>query len=197
LVLVSALSIASTEASQRFSRMQTEMFQLNDAGLTAITIGIASASEWQDADSPPSTKLEIRGVSRGEQVGFDLLVPKEWEALDQNGRPYGLWSSTVVLASVGPSSDRFVRSLAEHFGVPNLGRPFRDFVVADAIALNTDPSSLLSTPLSLKLIFLNEEGEPIAEAYLHIDAKNGSARFEEKNSEYRAGIVTALSAEDQ
>jgi hypothetical protein len=101
-----------------------------------------------------------------------------------------------VLASVGSSSDRFVGWLAEHFGLPNFARPFRDSVVAEAVALNTDPSNLLSMPLNLKLFFLNGESEPISEVYLHVDAGNALVRFEENDSEYRSGIVVAVTAED-
>ncbi len=101
----------------------------------------------------------------------------------------------VRLESVGAESDAFVSELAAIYGITTPTK-MRQSVLFTAFPLQGDPTELLTQHLNFK-VFHDEDdslGE-YSEAYVHVDIPHRYIRLDEKDPEYRAPLLKALSQE--
>jgi hypothetical protein len=96
---------------------------------------------------------------------------------------------------VGGESDAFLRLLDEVYGTGLSRKIMRERVPFLAVSLAGDPARLEHEPTKMKFFFESDAEERDAEFYVNIDVQVQSVQFHEKDTDYRRGVVLALSAE--
>jgi len=106
-----------------------------------------------------------------------------------------LLSGVITLESTGPDSDAFVTALDAIYGTRLAPAAMRHSIRCAAIALQGDPTALSDGITKIKIFFEPEDESRYAEAYLDFDLANRRMHLNEKDPEYRAPLVRALSQE--
>jgi hypothetical protein len=72
----------------------------------------------------------------------------------------------------------------------------RDRVPFLAVSLTGEPARLEHEPAKMKFFFESDTEDRDADFYVNIDVQAESVQFHEKDTDYRRGVVLALSADD-
>ena len=178
--------------------------------LAGAWIGVARAEErpvvvsgkqdFVDIDLPLATsetdaagtyRATGRGQIDGALYGFTICYEMVWTP--SSSTDIDIRFGKAVLTSIGAPSDRFVALLERLYKMPVSGKPMVAEVSVRVASLGADPKQLGHEPVRTKLFFYADAGEDrYAEAFLNIDPKNGMLEFHDKDSEYHAGILRAL-----
>lgn len=137
--------------------------------------------------SPEITRYRILSMYKDKPVGFDLLLkkPSQKQMFVNDG---------ITFLSLGDTSNNFLQALAE---VYKLKKPLPSFVDSVTITYADLGSEVdLSKPgnwiaAQMKLFFQTDDNA--SELFMNINKKDGTIAFPEKDINYRAGIIEALS----
>jgi len=140
--------------------------------------------------------LRVAGRYHGELVGLDVFLEPAWKEgqIDANV-PITIYRGTVALRSAGEGSDRLLGAMDELYATAQHPRKMRTQTSFAAISLEGDPRDLKAGSTKLKLFFESDDETHYAELYLNIDWKTAKVHLDEKDPDYRAAIVRALSAQ--
>ena len=171
-----------------------------------LWIGIFGWGTLQLFTHPES--VTFNGLRGGAPAGIEWLFLALWLA----GSAFILWLAWRLawvrvaegrvyirrfskgLRSLGVQSDRLLVVIDELYGTaqhPRRMRPQTDFT---GISLEGDPRHLNAGATKIKLFFESEDEKRYAELYLNIDLGAAKLELAEKDPDYRAPIVRALSA---
>ena len=138
--------------------------------------------------------MSARGLYNGRVVGFGVSLSPTWERQDLEDSRILLYWGEATLISLGEESDAFLQGVDKAYQT-NLGhQKMRDRISFTAVALDGDPLLMGDLPINMKLFSQTDNEEQDAEFYLNIDTRNSSVQFHEKDTDYRRGVVLALSA---
>jgi hypothetical protein len=132
------------------------------------------------------------GKFEGEVIGFIVELGTEWKDRPIDGGGATFYWGTVTLRSSGQSSDAFVRAFARKVGHQGAVPPMLADIHAEAVGLNSDPRMIRQQPVAMKLFFHSNNEERYAEVFLNIDLAGKVVQFHEKDPEYRANLIRAL-----
>ena len=128
-------------------------------------------------------RVRARGAHRGNTVGLEVVVG----ALD--GERKG-----VAFRSTGEESNRFIRALADLYKVRAPVSVMKAQIFADAAVLRGDLTAMQAERIDIKIFFSADGPESdYAELYVNIDPMNHVLEMHEKDPEYRANVIKALS----
>ena len=167
----------------------------------------ADADDWMDLEfGLISHRLEgthdfhvFRAGARhaDRDIAFDVWFPCKWEHDPPDGAPSGFAEhhASMALASAKPLHEPFLQTLSALYGLAGVAGGMAHFVEISAVALEGNPENVLSEAVRLKIFFgaFEDSAVPYAEAYLNLDVPNGTIQFNEKDPEWRANIIHALS----
>ena len=143
---------------------------------------------------PDGTQLvRAAGSHRGVPVAFAVLLGSAWKA-GSLGPNLPTYTGTVTVRSLGAPSNQLLRALDEIYGTRRHAQTMRPRTEFSVITLEGDPRRLSAGPVKLKLFFESDDGTQYAELYLNIDRGQSTLELAEKDPDYRAAIVRALSA---
>lgn len=136
----------------------------------------------------------------GERVGFAVkLVKSIGPGFDADMNLIGdhVYRQGVSFRSLGAISDALIAKLAVLYGMPAPGLRMVGEETFTAIALQQADTELDRNAVRLKLF--GRDGEPFEEddyyeSFFHVDLPNGTAAWNEKDSDYRAPLINALSS---
>lgn len=167
---------------------------VKDQGFVDLVIGITEIR----ANDRGDFRFTAAGTHAGQEIGFSVVVLGGMrpgfvgEELDRTA----IYPSGIVFESDGAKSDRWLRLIAELWGVPqDAKRTMAQRAPAVSVATDGDPRKLQSEKLRFKLFF--GPTAQAAECFLHLDYENGSIAVAEKAFDHRAGLVAQLAAPTQ
>lgn len=156
----------------------------------------AEEEGWVDCAFEASrrgSRIEARARYDGEVVGFSVGLPAEWEPVSFGPDvPLAAFRGRVALHSSGAESDRFVRALAARYGEPAPAARMAARVICTGITLEGDPRALDRGRVRIKLFFAEDDEARYAEAYLNLTLPARRLEFNEKDEDYRANLLRAL-----
>jgi hypothetical protein len=150
-----------------------------------------------------SQVLKAEGLYKDEAVGFEVVL-SGWKGSASSSRsPLKMSIGMVTLRSCGEISDAFVKALDQLYQTslsPDAMVSVRDF---EAVSLQGDPQDLMAGRVSFKLTHMGDfetqsEGQAeadfgYAEFYINLELAGHRLEFSEKDFDYRASVVRALS----
>ena len=140
--------------------------------------------------------LRATGLHEGKPVAFDVRVGGEWveRRVDQLG--VVLYDGgTVELLSAGPESDALLNVVDRLYVTGLSPSKMNEQTKFRALAVAGNPNTLDSSPVKIKLFFVDpEDEERYAEAYLNFDLPRSRIQLLEKDEEYRRPFLSALTA---
>lgn len=181
-----------------------QLFAGSEEGFADALLRLRSRERRPDG----TTRLEALAVHEGGVVGLQVDLGATWAEANL-GDALTVLSGTLQLRSIGKESDRLLRALAAAYGVEQPSRGMRSTLTLAAFALEGDPRDLEAGPVRLKVfhepdVYGSELTEAqvearyaqrYAEAYLGIDLQAKTVDLAEKDQDYRAPLVRALTAE--
>ena len=144
-------------------------------------------TEWTTAG--PGVGVIARGTYRGRPVGFKAILAPDWTATPIPDTGVSIYWGRVALESLGAESDALVGLLAEQYSITEPPERMPAKVDAAAVSLDSDPRTVKTQPVKLKVFF---ESHDNAEIYLNIDPTTLVVELKEKDPGYRRLIVSAL-----
>lgn len=147
-------------------------------------------------ETDSSIVYEAKSEFNAEPVGFNVEVMKNIPAgIDQKGQPIedlGFNKGWVRISSNGAPSDNFVKSLGTLFKLPTDGK-MASSVITPLVFSSNNKQVDLTNPgtYSFKYFFSNGTGKD-AEMFGTLDIYKHSFELGEKDSTYRAAIISAF-----
>ncbi len=133
-----------------------------------------------------------KGLHKGKPVGFRVVIPRKWGAGEPiKDSPVVMQWGTLTLASAGAESDAFVAAVDEVYKTGLKPTAMKKEVSLSAVCLDGDPLKPDDGIVRIKC-FAASGTKDEAEFFVNIDAPKGRVEFNEKDVEYRAGVVKAL-----
>ena len=126
-----------------------------------------------------------------EEVAVRFTLVPGWRGSTPQGFPKPLFGGKVVVESVGPRTEGFVRALAKSYR-QSVGSYESTFVSLTAISLEGDPNQVRSQPVKLKVFYESPNEAEYAEAYINFDLPRGIVQFHEKDPGYRRAVIGFL-----
>src|SRR3954463_5904750 len=168
-----------------------EIWKPSEEGWYDLTLSVVSVEQTADG----YTAVTARGLHRRTVVGLKVSF--------KNGMKPGFAGGGVdrsafaeegiLFSSIGPESDALLAAIASLYRVSAPSAKFAPRVGAVAIALQGNPSSVVSEPVKFKAFFNAKADESrYAELYTNIDLGKKKLELFEKDEEYRDNIVKAL-----
>jgi hypothetical protein len=82
--------------------------------------------------------------------------------------------------------------MAKLYGIKHAGLRMLSEVRAEAVGLASDPQSIESKAIQMKLFFNSENEERYAEVFFNVDRSAQVVEIHEKDPEYRSNLIRAL-----
>lgn len=168
--------------------------QFSEEGFIDCTLRIVDL-----VDTGSHYRFRLLGSYEGETVGMAVTVVKGIQAgmdADLHVIKDRVYQSGVVFSRTGPESDRLIAALAASYGLDKRRAQMNEAESLTVIALHQGTISMENEPVKLKLFGRDEPGnseEDYYESFFNLDLKNGYVYWNEKDQEYRAPLVRALS----
>jgi len=163
----------------------------SDTGWHDLTFRIQSFANL----SSGAQLLRAAGTYHATPVALGVLLAPAWKAgrLDPK-LALVTYTGRVMLRSLGPQSDRLIIALDDLYRTGQHPRGMRGETGFTGISLEGDPRHLKAGPTKIKLFFESDDESRYAEFYLNIDLGAATLELAEKDADYRAPIVRALTA---
>jgi hypothetical protein len=143
---------------------------------------------------------EVRFTARGEVVGVDtgfaFVLHSNWDPQPLEDSSAVFYWGTGAYERTGPESDRFVELVAQRYKSASAGNTIMlSSIPVQIVGLDSDPSKVTERGAKMKLFFHSDSEDEgrYAEVFTNIDVEQGILEFHEKDNEYRAPLVRALS----
>jgi hypothetical protein len=148
-----------------------------------ITLNIDSI----DNSNKEYSRYKILSIYKGKPVGF-------WLKFKRAGKKEHFVSDGATFITMGDTSNNFLRSLADIYGLVHNGPVFIDsatvtYTNLQAMVDTSKPGTWIAA--QSKLFFSTDDDNP--ELFLNIDEASKTISLPEKDPEYRKGIIDALS----
>lgn len=162
----------------------------DEEGFLDIDLPIVSLSR----SATGSLRIEARGQIAGEIMGFAVVLFPGWQAQPLEDSDAAFYWGAGAYERTGNESDAFVRFVARRYGLPSTeSLSMLREVPARVVGLRTDPAIALERGASTKFFFHSDSPERYAEVFTNINLGESLLEFREKDEEYRAALVRALS----
>lgn len=169
--------------------------QFSEEGFIDCTLRIVDL-----VDTGSHYRFRLLGSYEGETVGMAVTVVKGIQAgIDTDANNVikdRVYRSGVVFSRTGPESDRLIAALAASYGLDKRGAQMNEVESFTVIALHQGTISMENEPVKLKLFGRDGPGDSeddYYESFFNLDLKNGYVYWNEKDQDYRAPLVRALS----
>ena len=135
------------------------------------------------------------GLYKSDTVGIQVSLKKGLKAGIVNGEMKNVFvSNGITFHSIGPKSDRLLSSMAELYGIDSIDNKMRnDLFVFTCANLNQEDLDYNSGEYKFKVFM--ETGEDNSELFIDFDFTNNLILLNEKDIEYRKGILKYLMKE--
>jgi hypothetical protein len=174
--------------------------QVKQNKLIDITSRIDKASGFVDLTLPivnknqtDSTYLYIaQGLYKSDTVGIEISLKKNLKAGIVNGEMKNVFvNNGITIKSIGIKSDKLLKSMTELYGVDSIGNQMRnDLIVLTCANLNQQDLDYSSGEYKFK-VFMESEDD-YAELFVDFDFSNNLILLNEKDLEYRKGVLKYL-----
>lgn len=138
-----------------------------------------------------SQEITAVGVHKGQPVRFQAVLSPTWEEGHLADR--ATYRGMVTIRSLGTESDALVKVIDGLYRAKVNATTMARAVPFGAISLKGNPSRLAAGEVDIKLFFESKSEARYAELYLNIDLPKNRVELREKDEEYRAPVVRALS----
>lgn len=150
----------------------------------------------QSAQTDSSILYEAISEFNNEPVGFNVEIKKDIDAgIAENGQPdddLGFSEGSVRITANGPNSDNFVKAMGTLFKMPVDGKMTTNTLTPMVFSSNKEKVDLGKPgTYSFKYFFENGTGKE-AEMFGILDTYKQSFELGEKDSTYRAAIISAF-----
>lgn len=160
---------------------------------------------WVDLDLPLTefsretnrTVVLAKGLLNSQSVGFRADLGAKWDAKRTDDGAVTFYWGTATLRSIGRESDAFVNEYARLLGQPGTDRHMLPEIKALAVGLADDPRFIGEKATKMKLFFHSESEERYAEVFLNVDRPGAVVQLHEKDPDYRANLLRALTETNQ
>lgn len=137
----------------------------------------------------------VKSVYETDTVGLKVEVLKDIKpGIDGHGRPVknGFVKGAIKFSSIGTESDALLKALGSIFELQSSGVFSVNTILPTVFSSNSDNVDLTkNSSYNFKLFLDNAVGEP-AEVFAILDLYKRSFEFTEKDSSYRAQLLSAL-----
>lgn len=174
--------------------------QVKKNNLIDITSRIDKASGFVDLaltivekSQTDSTYLYIaQGLYKSDTVGVEISLKKNLKAGIVNGEMKNAFvNNGITIKSIGTKSDKLLKSMTELYGVDSIGNQMRnDLIVLTCANLNQQDIDYSSGKYKFK-VFMESEDD-YAELFVDFDFSNNLILLNEKDLEYRKGVLKYL-----
>ena len=164
--------------------------QMSEEGFVDCVFRIARASQTAEAHV-----LELEASHEGAVVGCRAIVRRDLRAgFDEEMEilPDRVYRSAVRLLRSGPESDELVTALARLYGQGDRRLSMVESIDLTGIVLHKEEVDMETMPMRIKL-FGGEETDAF-ETYFEVHLTSGFVFWNEKDPDYRAALLGAVSA---
>lgn len=170
-----------------------EIWKPTEEGWFDLDLTITSVSDEGDYIT-----IVGMGLFRGTDVGLKVAFRKGMKPGFPNAEVdrTAFARDGIVYSSIGDASDRFLRAMAALYGVPRPAGKFAPRVGVTAFALEPHSFDLTKNGANFKVFFNDGDGQEneYAELFTNVDIAGKRLELHEKDPEYRANVVRALTA---
>lgn len=150
-------------------------------------------------ENPATYRFRMIASHEGEPVGMEVIVVKGIQAgmdaemaLIQDH----VYRQGVLFSRTGPESDRLIRALSGMYGMEMSDIKMVQSESFTAIALHQGPIDMTQEPIKIKIFGRDrptDDEDDYYESFFNLDLQNGFVFWNEKDQEYRAPLLRALS----
>jgi hypothetical protein len=172
--------------------------------LKEITSRFDADEGWHDvffsivsSTSTDSTRTYIcKGLHKGKTVGLQVETRADMGAgitpAGELNSQIGFIKNAVQFKSIGEESDELIKVLADLYGKPTT-KPFsKQTIWLTAFSLNQKPVDLDKKDYYKLKIFFDQDENLYSELFLNINTQTGEIELNEKDEEYREGVIKNL-----
>jgi hypothetical protein len=172
--------------------------------LKEITSRFDADEGWHDVffsivsmTSTDSTRTYIcKGLNKGKTVGLQVETRKDMGAgitpAGELNSQMGFIKNAVQFKSIGEESNELIKVLADLYGKPTT-KPFsKQTNWLTAFSLNQKPVDLDKKDYYKLKIFFDQDEDLYSELFLNINTQTGEIELNEKDEEYREGVIKNL-----
>lgn len=144
-------------------------------------------------------RFRLNASHEGDAVGMDISVVKGIQAgldAEMDLIEDHVYEEGVVFSSIGPESDRLIAALSAEYGQDKNHVQMVRSESFTAIALHQGAIDMTTEPVKLKLFGRDrpsDQEDDYYESFFNLDLKNMFVFWNEKDQEYRAPLLRALS----
>jgi hypothetical protein len=185
--------------TEKFSRFQGTA---NGANLPAGNVSTADGFididlpiEKAESNSQCLVSVIARGTVEGANVGFAFELDTKWDEKPVDSMNLTLYWGKACIHSIGADSDAFLKLLADRYQLELAAANMRLHIEVAVVGLANDPRLVQSNPTKMKVFFNANTDRNYAEVFLNLDLNAKVLEFHEKDPEYRAPLLRALSGE--
>lgn len=174
--------------------------QNNMKDLTDITSRIDKSSGFIDLTLVITDKKETdstfiykaEGLYKSDTVGIQISLKKGLKAGIVNGEMKNVFAQAIIsFNSIGSKSDRLLNAMTELYQIDSINNSMCNELLTFTCANLNDKDINYSVGEYKFKIFMESE-EDNSELFVDFDFSNGQIYFNEKDPEYRKGILTYL-----
>ncbi|MFN9998775.1 MAG: hypothetical protein ACK52X_04045 [bacterium] len=172
--------------------------------LKEITSRFDTAEGWHDvffsivnSTSTDSTRTYIcKGLHKGKTVGFQIEIRSDMGAgitpAGELNSQKGFIKNAVQFKSIGEESNELIKVLGDLYGKPTIKTFSRQTIWLTAFSLNQQPVDLDKKNYYKLKIFFDQDENLYSELYLNINTQTSEIELNEKDEEYRDGVIKNL-----
>ena len=172
--------------------------QFSEEGFIDCVFAIRNMSE-----TPKKYRFQLKATYKGNVVGFDVEVPKGLQSsldADANLISENVYRRGIAFRRSGDESDRLVSALAELYELSSAQAHMVKEIRFTGIVLHQGPLDMKTEPVKIKLFGYDREEDDqdlYSESFFNLDLANGFVFWNEKDQEYRGGLVRSLGSEQR
>ncbi len=186
-VLLIAMSFFSC-----FNRMPTAKIK-NNEGLCDIDLVITDITKLDDG----AIRIVAHNLLKNKEVYISLLIRNVWDEKPVENAPISFYWGTGKIERSNAAYQTFVNELAELYSLQKPVAIGTDDIGIGLVGLANDPRKMDKEDVSMKAFFNTDTGNEdlYAELFINVNLAKRVLQLHEKDSEYRASLIKALSGE--
>lgn len=138
--------------------------------------------------------FRAHGLDQGRSVGLEVALGSAWTEVSLGSGLPPAFQGTVELRSIGHDSDALLIAMDRLFETALHPAAMTAAAKFSAITLEGDPRDPARGPVKIKLFYEPGDEEGYAELYVNLDVRAGRLYVNEKDPDYRAALIKALTA---
>jgi hypothetical protein len=166
----------------------------DEEGFLDIDLPLVSVQIVDDG----SRRFVALGTISDVEMGFAVTLGTDWHPKQTDDGAATFYWGLGSFERTGVESDNFVRFVAMTYGLPVSGdQSMIQNVHTEVVGLGSNPAGAVQAGAKMKFFFHSDSEERYAEVFVNVDVEQGFLEFHEKDNEYRAPLVRALTEASQ